>query len=164
MPEISDADYELLQLSKKALGGKTRLKTLRALKEADPERHIPELDTEDRISAALSPLQEENRKLREDLDSRTTAQVLKEKRDALRARGLDPAAVEKIMVEKSINSHESAAEFMELNTRVAVPAPSAPSFDRSAQVPVNDGLKKNPAQWARETAASVLDEFKAGKK
>ena len=164
MPEISDADNELLQLAKTALGNnKSRLKTLRVLKEASPDTILPELDTDDRITAALSPLQEENRKLREDRDKDVTERLLKEKRDAIKARGLDVAAVEKIMLEKGITNHESAAEFLALNSQPAAPATSR-SWDKSAKVPSNDGLKANPNTWAREEAAKVLDELRTAKR
>lgn len=165
MPEINDADNELLLLAKKALGdGKTRMKTLRVFKEAEPSTVLPEIDTEDRINAALTPLQEENRKLREDLNKGVTERMLKEKRDFVKGRGLKVEDVEKVMMEKGITNHESAVEFIEANSRVAAPATPARSWDRSAKVPQEDGLKKNPAEWAREQAAMVIDEFHAGKK
>jgi hypothetical protein len=163
MPEISDSDFELLKLSKAALGGKTRLKALRVLKEASPETVLPELDTDDRISAALSPIQEENKKLREDLAQRDAVSGLERKRDALRSKGVDVAAVEKLMLEKGITSHESAAEFLALNSRVAAPATPGHIFDRSVTVPKDDRLKANPALFAREEAAKVMAEFAAAK-
>ena len=165
MPEISDADNELLLLAKKALGNSTtRMKTLRVLKEAEPTTVLPEIDTEDRITAALAPVLEENKKLRNDLNTGVTERILKEKRDLVRSKGLKIEDVEKVMVEKGINSHESAMEFIEANNRVAAPATPARSWDRSAKVPENEGLKKDPAAWARETAANVLAEFATGKK
>ena len=164
MPEISDEDYKLLNLSRAALGNqKTRLKTLRAIKEASPDTMLPEIESEDRIEAATSSLREENKKLREDLDKRANEQLLKERRGIVKARGFDYLAVEKTMMEKGITSHESAMEFMEANSRVAAPAASPRSWDKSAKVPQEDGLKKDPAGWARETAAKVLDEFAAKK-
>ena len=162
MPEISDADYELLQLSKTALGGKTRMKALRVFKEASPDTILHEVDTEDRIAAALNPLQEENKKLREDLDKRTTTELLEKKRAAIAAKGLDVSAVEKIMVERGIQNHETAAEFLAMNSRPAAPATA--TWDRSATVPSNDGLKKNPAAWAREEASKVITELQAAKR
>jgi len=163
MPEISDADYELLELSKTALGGKNRMKVLRVLKDASPNTVLPEIDSEDRLTAALSPLREENRKLREDIDKRTTEGLLKEKRNAIKARGLSVDAVEKIMLEKGITNHESAAEFLALNGQPAIPATSR-SWDKSAKVPTNEGLKLDPKAWAREEAARVLDEYHGVKK
>jgi hypothetical protein len=161
MPEISDADFELLKLSKSVLGGKNRLQQLRLMKEASPDRVIPELDTEDRIHSALTPIQEENKKLREDLDRREALDGLKEKRRGLKDKFAfteqDVTAVEKLMVEKGIANHDTAAEFYKANQRVATP--SVPSFDRSARVPQNEGLAKDPAQWAREEAAKVAAEF-----
>jgi hypothetical protein len=165
MPEISDADFELLKLTQATLGNKTtRVKMLRTMKEAKPDVVLPELDTEDRISAEMNTLREENKKLREDTDNRAAAQILKEKRQLCVTRGLKPEDVEKVMQEKHIQSHESAIEFIEANNRVAAPAPAAlPNFDRSVTLPVNDGLKKNPAQWAREEAAKTINEFAAKK-
>jgi len=161
MPEISDADYELLKLTQTALGSsKSRLKALRVLKEASPETVLPELDSEDRLAAALSPLQEENKKLRADLDKSVTERLLKEKRDYVRGKGLKVEDVEKAMMEKGITSHESAVEFIEANSRVAVPATSTSrSWDKSAKVPTNDGLKADSNAWAREEAAKVMDEL-----
>lgn len=165
MPEISDADFELLQLSKTALGNsKTRLTTLRAIKEASPDTPLPELDQEARTQEMLKPLQDENKALKERLDKAEAVGALEKKRDALRAKGLNVEEVEKVMVEKGITSHEAAAEFISLNNRPAAPVPSIPSFDRSARVPAEDGLKKDPKQWARETAANVLKELQAAKK
>lgn len=160
MPEVDEADYKLLQLSKKALGGKNRLKVLRTLKEDSPEVPIPELDQEDRISAALTPIQEENRKLREELTKRDTLNDLKEKRNALKGRGHtdeEVSAIEKLMMEKKIGDHDTAAEFFRINSKPATPA--TPTWDKSARVPQEEGLKKNPAQWAREEAARALQEF-----
>lgn len=165
MPEISDADFNLLKLAQKSLGnGKTRLKTLRMFKEADPEVVLPELDADDRITAANAPLIEENKKLRGDLDKMAGDALLKEKRKICTDRGHKPEDVEKVMLEKGITRHESAIEFIETNSRVAVPSIPSVSFDRSATVPVNDGLKANPAQWAREEAARVWSETHAVKK
>lgn len=164
MPEISDEDFALLNLSKTALGSNaTRMKTLRVFKEAKPDEVLPELDADNALTARVAPLEAENKKLREDIDKRASEALLKEKRDAIKARGLDVAAVEKIMMEKGITNHESAAEFLVLNSRPATPVASR-SWDRSAKVPTNEGLKINPNAWAREEAAKVLDEFQAAKR
>lgn len=170
MPEISDADSELLKLAKKALGDpKTRMTQLRILKTAEPSTPIPELDQEDRIQSALAPIVEENKKLRADIDKRDTLDGIKEKRNVLKGDKFklndeQISAVEKIMVEKKIGDHETAAEFFLANSRVATPSVAPRSWDTSATVPVTDGLKKDPAQWARQTAAAVIDELRGIKR
>lgn len=167
MPEINDADFELLKLAKKTLGGKNRIKQLRILREENPEMAIPELDTEERIAAEVNPLKEENRKLREDMEKANQLNALEKKREKLKLAGHSDEEIkqiEKIMVEKGIGSHETAAEFHRLNSAPAAPTPN-PGFKSSrVEVPAHEGLAANPAQWARETAASVLNEFAKAKK
>lgn len=170
MPEISDADYELLQLQKKVLGDKElRASQLRLIKKADPNRAIPEIDAEDRIMSAVAPLQEENKKLREEIEQREVLNGLKAKRAnaerLLKEKGLsvDVSAVEKLMVEKGLSSHDTAIEFLELNSRVSAPK-STPSWDNRVKVAASDDMKKDINGWARKMAADTIDQLQGVKR
>ena len=161
MPEISEADNELLLLAKKTLSGKNRMEQLRLMKKEVPDASFAELEFDDRITSALAPIQEENRKLREEIDRREAIQNVQAQRVALKAKkGLsdeDLIAVEKIMVDRKIGDHETAADFYKMNSKISTPA--RPSWDRSATVPAHEGLKVDPKKWALAEAAKVLDEF-----
>jgi NCAIR mutase (PurE)-related protein len=174
MPEISDADNELLKLAKETLGGKNRLKQLRLLKEQKPDLSFPELEMDERVNAAVAPIQEENKKLRDDLAKKDLMDGIREKRQnavkALVNRGYseeDLSTIEKIMVEKGITTHDAAIEFHDLNTRVAAPsfASAGKSYDTSATVPMVEQFSKgNVDQVARQIAADTISELRGAKK
>ena len=165
MVEISDADYQLLELQKKVLGGPNRIEMLRHMKQADPNVPIAELVLEDRIAARISPLEEENKKLREEIERRAVMDGLKEKRQSterlLQSKGLTAKVsdVEKLMVDKGLSSHETAIEFLEMNNKISAPK-AGPSWDnRVRSHEASAEIAKDPAGWARRMAAETIDQM-----
>lgn len=166
MPEVSNEDLALLNLSKKVLGSKNKTQFQRMVKEVDPSLQIHDLDVEDRITAATSEQEKKIAALQAEIDRRSALDGLKEKRSTIKTKfNLDDKgveAVEKLMVERGIASHETAAEFFALNSRPASPMPTT-ARSTKIEVPMAEAMAKDPSGWARDEAAKVLNELHGAK-
>ena len=129
LENVDPVDIELAALAKKLSNDPaTRKDFLRLVKKHNPAQPIPELDVEDRISALAAPHIQKVAKLEADLLKRDVAGRIEEKRSALREQGYsrdDVAAIEKLMVEKQIPSHDTAASYFKMEKQTATPTPAA---------------------------------------
>lgn len=163
------AEYENLSLEDQQALGQTmhrllsnpelRKTTLGLLKKADPSVALPEVELEERF-AELSSAQE---KKISDLENKLQQKELQAQRErqfaALRDRGLDPAEVEKTMVEKRIADYETAAKFLELERQSAPPTPASIT---PISLPTDaKSILKNPRQWANAEAHAAITELQA---
>lgn len=145
---------------------KTRKRFLQLIKEKNPDQAIPELDLENQIAAFAKPHIEELSKIKLDLLKRDQEASILAKREALKAKGFtidDVSAIEKLMIEKQIGSHDTAAEFYRAQAALAAPTPS--TFTQ-VQMPVKgDEIKKAGGikRWANAEAHKVVDDIKAGR-
>ena len=142
----------------------TRKDFLRMTQKARPDMPIPELDIEDYTRNQISKMQEKldysDNKLRE----RDALDKLKERRQNLLREGLvvdesEIDEVEKVMIEKNISDHKTAAEYFNWMKQSAVPTPTG--YNPSALSKFN--LKefwKNPTQGARNEAAQALNDLR----
>jgi len=138
---------------------KTRGMMLQAMKVADPNLSIPELDIPNRISSSVKPYVDKIERLEREGQERSMRDMVRERRENLvKNKGLsasDVAEVEKLMVEKGINNHDTAAEFFISQRNSAPPTPS--SFSQPA-LPRPDlktmGLNIN--QWSRNEATNAI--------
>ena len=146
----------------------TRMRALTLAKELDPSLSIPEIDIPHQVNATL----QEERTKREALEAKIlendVRQQVREKRETLKqSRGLsdaDVAEVEKLMVEKGINNHDTAAEFYKAQQQSATPTPYKMGFG-SHQKPDIDTkpFGGNIGQWSRNEAANTIADIRAGR-
>lgn len=160
-PEARD---ELALLGRRlADNPKTRNEYLKLVREINPDVPMPELDMEERAKKLESKTSEQVESLKAELQKRDAEQELERRRNRVKARGLDHEEVEKVMLEKGITSHDTAAEFLEAQKRAAPPTPTTtfnPSvMDQTAKKTLS-GFWKNPVQAARNEAASALQEIR----
>lgn len=139
----------------------------RLLKKANPKLVFPELDAEDRINAELKTRDEKIAELEKAQLERDMQARIEEKRRMCRERGLDPADVEALIVERGkagrMIDWESAAELMELQKQSA---PATPAGDTSPATPMmsEKDLWNDPAKWAREQSRAAIDEINRNKR
>ena len=154
---------------------KTRAGFLNLSKQNNPDASIPEVDIPIQVNkimeAGLARLTAAEKEVS---DMKTERQILA-KREALltneKITGMgversDIPAIEKIMMEKHIPDHETAAEFYALQQRAAEPTPGSvrPSV-RESTMPVIDMKAMGStslSEHARRVAKQTLDEMRKG--
>jgi len=142
----------------------TRKDVLRLTKQIKPELVIPELDIENTTKSYVDKL-EQQLMARDAKDREQDAlRDLESRRNKLMKKGLvdreeDIHEVEKIMLEKGITNHESAAEYWNWMKQSATPTPTG--YNPSAVSKFDLGkYYKNPQAAARDEAAKALQELR----
>jgi len=156
---------ELAQLARQlAENPATRKDFLRLTKKVKPDMPIPELEIEDVTNSAVAASNKRVEELENKLREKEALNDLEARRAKLMKKGLidkeeDIAEVEKIMLEKGITNHESAAEYWQWMKQSAAPTPSGYN---PAAINKSDLAKfwKNPVNAAREEAAASLKELR----
>ena len=146
---------------------KTRQKFLQLTKEANPNVSIPEVDIPRQVNGLLQQGHERLQRLERENQEMKIRATIEERRKQIMKKGLtesDIPEIEKLMLEKGISSHDTAAEFYQSQKRAAEPTPSIGGYQQNT-VPTIDTKQfgGNLAKWARGTAASVIDDFRAGR-
>ena len=142
----------------------TRKEFLRLTKKAKPDMPIPELEIEDKTDSAIEMMRKENQELRAKWQEKEAMEELKSRRSNLKSKGLverdeDIAEVEKIMLEKGMTNHETAAEYWQWMKQSAQPTPSG--YNPNPMTKFDLGKYwKNPVQGARDEAAKALNELR----
>lgn len=168
-PEARD---ELAALARKLAENKeTRKDFLRLTKKVNPDLPVPELDIEDRTESVLSRANERVEQLEAKLREKEALAELERRRTVLMKKGkikneTDIEAVEKVMLEKGITDHETAAEYWNWMNQAAVPTKSGynPNVLDTGTKSVLSQYWKNPTTAAREQAAKALDEIRKNPK
>lgn len=165
-PEVRD---ELALLARElSENASTREDFLRLTKRARPSLTIDAIDLKDEISAKLSQADEKVASLEARLREKEALEELERRRQGLLRKGKvksedDIAEVEKIMLEKGITSHETAADYFEYMREASKPTPvksfSQNVMDKSARDTLSK-YWKNPASAAREEASTALMELR----
>lgn len=161
-PEARD---ELALLAKQlAENPKTRKNFLRLTREARPDMPIPEIEIEDNTSAVLQQAEERVQSLEAKLQQRDALNELERRRNALLKKGLvdsedDIPEVEKVMLEKGITNHESAAEYWKWMKQSAEPTPIGYNSSPLNGFDLNK-YWKNPTKAARDNAMQALGELR----
>ena len=160
---------ELALLAKElAENPNTRKDMLRMTKRLRPDLPVPELEIEDytekRVSAANDRVAELERKLAE----KEARADLQDKRNALIKNGFasnesEIEEIEKIMLEKKIADHESAAEYWHWMKQAAAPTPTGYNPNPVAKFDLGK-YYKNPTGAARDEAAKALSELRNTRK
>ena len=145
----------------------TRKDFLRMTKKVNPSLPIPELDIEDYTKNAVSKSEERVLQLEAKLREKDALDELNKRRQSLIDKGLvkskdDIDKVEKLMLEKGMTNHETAAEYFDWMQQAAVPTgDTAMGYNPN---PLNkfDLSKywKNPQAGARDEAAKALQELR----
>lgn len=142
----------------------TRKDFLRLTKKAKPEMPIPELEIEDyahrRAEESTSRVEQLEARLRE----RDAVDELNKRRQNLLKKNLirdesEVEEVEKIMLEKGITNHESAAEYFQWMKQAAVPTSTGYNPSAVNKFDLNK-YWKNPVASARDEAAKALTELR----
>lgn len=173
MPDKSLEDYSPEQLAemgqvyaKLISDPATRELTLRSTKKISPGTPIPEIDLMDQFSAFAKPHIDKIDKLEREKMERDAADRLREKRAVLAEKGYDKdqiSAIEKVMLEKHIPDHETAAEHFTMQSKLATPTPDTfkpqlPRFDKD-KIKEAGGLKN----YFRNDAYAAIDDLRSGK-
>ena len=142
----------------------TRKEFLRMTKRVKPDLPIPELDIEDYTNKAVNKSELRVQALESKLRERDAIEELQKRRNSLMKKGLisnesEIDDVEKIMLERGINNHETAAEYHAWMKQAAVPTSSG--YNPSAVKQFNLGAYwKNPSAAARNEAMNALNDLR----
>ena len=164
-PEAID---ELAALSKRlSENPKTRKSFLRLAKEVNPDIPMPELEMEQMVNERTNAAEKRVADLENQLRAQQVRDELNRRRTRLKESGVaqtddDILEIEKLMTEKGIANHETAADYWRHMKQAAVPTPGYPQPVMS-RMDVK-GYMKNPVAAARENAAAALAELRKNPK
>jgi hypothetical protein len=163
-----DARDELALLARQlAENPHTRKEFLRLTKRAKPDIPIPELEIEDSVTRQTQASNAKVEALEAKLREREAMDELSRRRNALLKKGKvsdesEIEQIEKIMLEKGITDHETAADYHKWMREQAAPTPT--SFTRNVMdVTARSTLSsfwKNPQVAARDEASKALMELR----
>ena len=142
----------------------TRKDFLRMTRKVKPDLPIPELDIEDYTHRAVSRSEDRVQALEAKLREKEAIEELNNRRQSLMKKGLisnesEVGDVEKIMLERGITNHETAAEYHQWMKKAAVPTSSGYNPSAVKQFDLNK-YWKNPAAAARNEAMNALNDLR----
>ena len=161
-PEARDELARLAQTL--ADNPETRKDFLRMTKKINPDLPIPELEIEDKTSSALNEIRKENESMRAKLREKEAIENLEKRRQSLVKKGLvedenEIEAVEKVMLDKKIADHETAADHYRWMKESAKPTPTG--YNPSAVRQFNLGKYwKDPKGAAQQEAMNALADLR----
>lgn len=142
----------------------------KALKEANPDLDIPELELENRIEKEVGGARKELQDFKDSLAKEKLTAKLEAARESLKAQDFtdeDIKAIEEMMQKESIPSHATAAKLFKLERQAAMPTPQVDWKARKEQkfVIPEEAMKTTGSltQWAHGEAAQAIDEIKAAR-
>ena len=162
-------DIEALAELANALGNNpaTRLDFLRLTKKANPTANIPEIDIPIGLQGAMKPHLDRLAQLEAQAVERDTRdRITSQRKQALSVSGIteaDMPAVEKLMTDRKILDHTTAAEFHVAQRRMAEPTPSSLTGLRTFGKPVMPDLaafQGNLQAHARNEAYAAIDQLR----
>jgi len=165
-PEDVQALAELAEAL--ATNPNTRHGFLGLTKKINPGANIPEIDIPASLQASMAPQLDRLKQLEEAQAKRDMEDRVREARAAaLKVKGVsddDMPAIEKLMLEKRIPDHATAAEFLAATRRSAEPTPHMTRPRMPADViPKLPDLKEfggNLQDYARQQAYAAIDELR----
>ena len=142
----------------------TRKDFLRMTKKVKPDLPIPELDIEDYTHRAVSKSEDRVQALEAKIREKEAMEELQKRRQSLMRKGLisnesEVDDVEKIMLERGITNHETAAEYHAWMKQAAVPTSTGYNPSAVKQFDLNK-YWKNPAAAARNEAMNALNDLR----
>ena len=141
----------------------TRKDFLRMTRKVKPDLPIPELDIEDYTHRAVSRSEDRVQALEAKLREKEAIEELQQRRQSLMKKGLisdesEVGDVEKIMLERGITNHETAAEYHQWMKQAAVPTSTGYNPSAVKQFDLNK-YWKNPVSAARNEAMNALNDL-----
>lgn len=146
----------------------TRSETLRIVKKVRQDVPLPEVEMEEKANRVLEETTKKYQALEQKLREKEKAEAIRDRRNALIEKGLaqskeEISEIEKVMVDKGIANHETAAEYFQYMKQAAAPTPS--QFPRPVMSNFDvKGYFKNPVAAARENAHAALTELRKNPK
>jgi hypothetical protein len=142
----------------------TRKDFLRMTKKVKPDLPIPELDIEDYTNRAVNRSESRVQALEAKLREKEAIEELQKRRQSLMKKGLisnesEVSDVEKIMLERGITNHETAAEYHQWMKQAAVPTSTGYNPSAVKQFDLNK-YWKNPVAAARNEAMNALNDLR----
>ena len=142
----------------------TRKDFLRMTKRVKPDLPIPKLDIEDYTHRAVSRSEDRVQALEAKLREKEAIEELQKRRQSLMKKGLisnesEVGDVEKIMLERGITNHETAAEYHQWMKQAAVPTSTGYNPSAVKQFDLNK-YWKNPVAAARNEAMNALNDLR----
>ena len=163
-----EAIAELAALSERLNSNpKTRKRFLGLAQEVTPDLSVPELEMEAIVNERASAAEKRVEDLEKQLRAREIREELNKRRSRLKEQGLAQSddeilEIEKLMTEKGIANHETAADYWRHMKQSAVPTPGYPQPVMS-RLDIK-GYMKNPVGAARENAHLALAELRKNPK
>jgi len=154
---------ELAMLAKQlADNPSTRKEFLRMTKQVKPELSIPELDIEDYTNRKVTAAEERVMGLEAKLRERDAREELEKRRAKLNRSTQEVEQIEKLMLEKGMTNHETAAEYFDWMKQAAEPTPNSAMGYTPSALSKFDLSKywKNPQMGARDEAAQALKDLR----
>jgi hypothetical protein len=136
---------------------------------ANPQVRFPEIEQEQIVEKQFKSRDEKIEELSNKLLEQEADKRRQDKRQAAAARGLDPDAVENLIVERGksgrVIDYESAMELMELQQQAAAATPATQSWQDPRNDAANKTIKEmlasdNPGEIARRIAHETIDELR----
>lgn len=164
-----EAIEELAALSKRlSEDPATRKQFLRLTKQVHPDLPVPEIEMEEAVNARASVAEQKVAQLEAKLRQREVKDELNKRRNVLKEKGYvssddEILEIEKLMTEKGIANHETAADYWRHMKQSAVPTPSGFPTPVMSKFDIK-GYMKNPVGAARENAAAALAELRKNPK
>lgn len=165
LENASSVESELAALAQQlAENPETRKDFLRLTKKVKPDLPIPELEIDERTTQAVAKADERVQALEAKLRQKEAMEELERRRQTLMKKGLvnnedDIKDVEKIMLDRGITSHETAAEYHRWMKQAAEPTPSGYQPNPIKKFDLGK-YWKNPATAARDEASKALNELR----
>jgi len=164
-----EAITELAALSKRlSEDPATRKDFLRLTKKVHPDLPVPEIEMEEAVNNRVRAAEEQVAKLQAQLKQREVREELLKRRNSLKEKGYvssddEILEIEKLMTEKGIANHETAADYWQKSRETAVPTPNGFPQPVMSRFDIK-GYMKNPVGAARENAAAALAELRKNPK
>jgi vacuolar-type H+-ATPase subunit I/STV1 len=160
-----EAISELAALSKRlSEDPATRKDFLRLTKKVHPDLPVPEIEMEEATNSRVSAAEKRVMELEAKLRQKEVKEELAKRRNSLKEAGVarsedDIKEIEKIMTEKGIANHDTAAEYWKWMKEASTPVSSGFPQPVMSRMDIQ-GYMKNPVGAARENAAAALAELR----
>jgi len=159
---LEQRDELALLMKELAENPATRKEALRLTKKVRPNLPIPELELEDYTEKKVNAAEDRVNALEAKLREKEALTELEKRRSKLVKRGLsneEIEEVEKVMLEKKIHDHETAADYFDWMKQAATPTPMGYNPSAMSKFDLSK-YWKNPTQGARNEAAQALMELR----
>lgn len=144
----------------------TRRETLALVKRVDPSQNIPEIDLPAQFTTLLDEERTARKKIEDEVRDDRIRRDVEKQRNKITAKGIaeaDVEKVEKLMVDRGITNHETAAEFFIAQNKMAEPTAPAHLAYQPLELPKFDLSKGNVRTQGKVIAAEMLQGFRSGK-